>query len=449
MNCERIYLPTATAIGVIVLSIFVASPNFRSVHPDRPTVYGGDALQEWLGSRLARTEPDRLYDQARAIQLQNDPQYVGYRTDPSKFFPMVYPPFYYVSLRPLSFLSALQAANLQLVAMGLAAMACFWLASRVPVAEAANRWLPWVLVAGAMFMPLVKSLCMAQKSAVVLFLFTASYALFRRHRLFMSGLAAGVLAFKPQLLLPTMVLMAWHRQWRWLAGCLTSLMGLATLCLPVGWQACGEYAQFIRHAGDYVHSGGYAMYASHSLRGFFELLLPFTMTAEWPIKGAQTAAWLAAFAVAWVVASEGRGNGRTWAGRESAERGGVAENSRPVRGEHEEPADILFATACLVTPLVSPHFYTYDLTMLLLPMFLMWKASYTAPGWQSLRWQALLLYVGCMISEPIASRFGVQISVLILVEVLVWLYWVLPTRVASASAISKTRWTAHGFARQG
>ena len=109
MRIASTWLPPAALI-VVTWAILLWSPNFRWTDEVRARSFGGDALQEWLGSSVARNDPDRLYDLDTIIALQHDADFVGYRFQSDAYFPMVYPPFYYVALRPLSYGSARQAA---------------------------------------------------------------------------------------------------------------------------------------------------------------------------------------------------------------------------------------------------------------------------------------------------------------------------------------------------
>ena len=106
---------------------------------------------------------------------------------------------------------------------------------------------------------------------------------------------------------------------------------------------------------------------------------------------------------------------------------------RPSRdGDSEVGVDFWFAAMVLATPLASPHFYTYDLAILILPMFLLWNLGLRDAKYRSLGWLAGMLYVGGACSVPVAKATGIQVSVLLMAGSLGWLYWLLNYGSASS-----------------
>ena len=85
--------------------------------------------------------------------------------------------------------------------------------------------------------------------------------------------------------------------------------------------------------------------------------------------------------------------------------------------------EIQFSALILVTVLLSPHLFTYDLTVLLLPMFLLARqiatGHITSPHRQRLIWLLILLYAVPGISVMVAASIGLQLTVPVMVALLV------------------------------
>jgi hypothetical protein len=396
MNSHRSRLPLIALI-LVTLAIVAWSPNFSWNEGVRARAFGGDALQEWLGSWVARCVPERLYDLDYIIARQHDGEFIGYEFESDAYFPMVYPPFYYVALRPLSYGSPRMAAYLLLIGAAFCVAATVRCLARTSKPARAAPYLPAVLTLGVMYVPLLESLCTAQKSAMVLLIFTMTYYLYRIDRRLAAGIVAALLGFKPQLALVTIAVFLWRRDWRFLAGITIGGCALLALCLPVGVETCWDYVTFARSAGEYTQTGGYDLTKSHSLHGFFALLLPpgARRVATW-------GTWIGLAIVAFFLTRICK------APTDDTER--------------DVSVDMMFAAIVLATPLASPHFYTYDLAILILPMFLLWNLSLRQPKYHWLGWVAGLLYLGSTVSVIGAKTTGVQLSVVLMMGSLCWLY---------------------------
>ena len=79
-----------------------------------------------------------------------------------------------------------------------------------------------------------------------------------------------------------------------------------------------------------------------------------------------------------------------------------------------------FAAMVVATVLVSPHFYTYDLTILLLPLAICGLSEEVAQkiNRRVMYWVCIAVLFGASAYGVIATKYGFQISTLIL---LVWL----------------------------
>lgn len=405
----RPWLVPTLAATALVASIYFVSPNYRWESSDRTSSdresgvrqgpYAGDFLQEWLGGRVVlQGDRGRLYDPAYAKALQHDRQFVGFEYDSKKYLPLVYPPFYFAAVSPLSRLPYRTAAWIWSVLM------CAAFAGGIAIAvkyghrgrNAAPAWAWWAIPTAAMFAPLLESLNSGQKGTVCLLLLSATFTLLSRKRPLAAGLIFGLLAFKPQLVLVIAIAMLLKRQWPFVAGGAICGVALLAASLAVGGETCLQYLEFSTGAADYIQTAGYDLAESHCLYGFFSLLLPSIP--------AKVATIVVGAAVALLLGAILRG---------------------PV--DYTSPRfELQFSAMTIATVLFSPHLYTYDLTILLLPLFLIGRRLIADNLWtrqrQSLAALVAAIYLTSALSPRIAAATGVQLSTLLLVATLVAIY---------------------------
>ena len=245
------------------------------------------------GGYIVRTgDYSRFYDVKYAIALQHDPDLVGFEWKSSEYLPIVYPPFYYLLVCPLSRLPIHAAAWLwgMLMSAGLAGVVMLiahvsykntgclagWLEGRtsaLPTKKIWREFAPWLLPLAMFFQPLMENLVSSQKGTVCLLILTSTLATRFGSRPFTAGLVFGLLAFKPQLTLVIAFSMLFKRQWRFVGGGATTGLLLVALSLVLGTDVCYQYFQFSTGMADYIYSNGYDITKSHCLYGFFALLL--------------------------------------------------------------------------------------------------------------------------------------------------------------------------------
>ena len=396
--------------GLVVAVALAASPNYQwqSV---RESPFAGDFLQEWLGGRLLLAgERERFYDTAHAQQVQHDPAVVGFAWDENQYLPLVYPPFWYAAVSPLALLPFHAAAWLWAGLMIGSLAASVLLLQRAEgalnlfsenvtrLARHAACWLPLLCV---LFTPVLESLTSGQKGTLCLLLFAATYLLLVRGKSFTAGMVFGLLLFKPQLALIVGLALLAKRQWRFTAGAGATAAALALVSLALGRAMCLDYAAFALGTADYAQTAGYDLEKSHCLAGFFALLFGGAGMAS------RTATWIAAAAVLVLVA-------------------------RSLRGPLEPGTprfDRQFSGLVVATLLLSPHLFTYDLAVLLLPLWLMAAELLALPAAERRRqgsWALLLaaLFVLPGISPGLAAATGVQLTVPLLLAFL----WALSRR---------------------
>ena len=400
----------------VVVAIYIASPNFRWQPGPTASPYAGDFIHDWIGAYIMTNAPrERLYDLEFAQQVQHDVGIVGYEWNSDKYFPLVYPPFYYVLVQPLAWLSFSHAVWL----WGAGMIGCLFTAIGLLIRHArlswsdgqeAMRWLsvlPWVLPAALLYTPIVESLSSSQKGTICLLIFVATFYLLRSERPFRAGLVFGCMAFKPQLALVLGLALLWKRQWQFVVGAATTLVVLILVTLALGASVCADYWEFSRKASTYVQTAGYDLTESHCLYGFFSLLF-----GDQNLKYTQ----LAMLTVGCMV---------------------VALLGRLLQGPFDTSSprfEWQFSGMVVASVLLSPHLFTYDLSILFIPIFLIsgaWCMRRSADLILPLA-LSLALYVTPHLSMFVAAHTRVQVTILLMIGLL----FALAGRVHQVSSVS-------------
>lgn len=205
--------------------------------------------------------------------------------------------------------------------------------------------------AGAwLFAPVLLNLIQGQDSVLLLLLLTLTFAALKRERPLLAGALLACGLFKFHLVLPIAAVALFAKRWRLLAGFAAVGILLALVSAAIsGWGWFVAYAQFL------VEMSGLPLAGIHpkemaNLRGLIALLLP---ASAWTPLTAASSLLILGCAI--------------W----NSNRAGT---------------DLSFANAVMAATLVSYHLSPHDLSLLLLPMALLWRQSSTAslPEW--LRW---------------------------------------------------------------
>ncbi len=429
------WFPLLLATG-IVIAAFAFSPNFHFADDRAEGPYAGDFLQEWLGGYMVRSgDYDRFYDPEYACDLQHNPQLVGFAFPDDRYLPIVYPPFYYLLISPLSLLTLRAAAWVWAVLM----VACFavtaaglrrYAARRLgpnpprdlcaappcPTARHPDRGsilaiLPWLLPVAVLYQPLVEGLTSNQKGTVCLLLLTLTFLQLNRGRPLAAGLVFGLLAFKPQLTLVMGAAMLFKRQWWFLLGGIITGVVLTGLSLVTGVDVCRQYIEFATGAADYMGTAGYALEKSHCLYGLFVLLFGDTG----PL--ARVLTLVAGVGVIYLVARLLR---------------------CPIRPGTSLMA-VQFSGLVVATVLLSPHLMTYDLTVLLLPMFLTLVELCRDKRWPATgRWWLVALLVLLFVLPGLSVRIAALTHVQLTVPVFAAFLFVLSRTIRQEPATNET-----------
>ncbi len=396
---RRPMLRNCLAAGIAVVFILcmpLFAPNFKTDRdPGRDGPLPGDFAQEYLGAYII-VHGDHLlfYDLQYASSLQHDPGIMGMVISEKDFLPMIYPPFYYFLIAPLAWLPFLMAAVVWLIIMAGSLGLTVWLLARA-YPEHPALW-TWGLAGAFFFVPLLEDLASGQKATLALLILTATFLLLDRGRPLLAGLVFGLLAFKPQLTLVVGFAMLIKLQGRFLFGGTITGAFLVGLSLFVGLDVCGQYLQLSQNMAEYIDRAGFKMEKMHCWYGFWKLLL-----SGQPLAVVQIATGVCSLATIAVLAR------LLW---------GPIAYGRPAFARQ-------FAGMIIATVLLSPHLLTYDLTILLLPLFLLLHLLLThADALQGRQgqviWGLVLLYVAAGVSPALARLTHVQVTVLILFALL-------------------------------
>jgi hypothetical protein len=296
------------------------------------------------------------------------------------------------------------------------------------------RWYPpfqdqtWLLMIGmVLFAPAITSLAMGQKGTLMLLLFAATFLLLFRGRRFSAGLVFGLVAVKPQLALAIGLTMLLKREFHFVSGCLITITALLLASFLIEPQWMSDYLQLVLKLGEYVAISGYQLHDSHSLWAALKNLVPTQMS--WAVLPLLI---LSSLGVLTLV-----GQGLDW--------------TRPLEPQSEHFSG-QFSILVLATVLISPHCYTYDLTILLLPLALIIIGNYgptkvsedgTTTSLEPLdskqmepysgvaRKLALALFVVSGLLPSINLKSGIPVGTMVILALLVELCW--PTRLPQST----------------
>ena len=341
---------------------------------------GADHVQYYVVGRLvAEGRSDLIYDVPTMTAMQKE---VG-GDHWEGVLPFRYPPFYALCYSPTSKLPYV-ASWLVWTALSLLAL----VVAGFSLGGADKKsWFLWALC----FYPVFAAISFGQNSLFSLAFLAVTFALLKRGQLFLAGMVAGLLLFKPQLLVGVGLLWTLdvRRSWRSLLGVATTgvlLLVATALFIPdAGRRFVEDFGPILR-----MHSAG-TMHQLHSTQGFWVLLLPGHAEAAKLLSAVCSLFGVAALVVVW--------------------------------RRFREDVSIAFAVAVLLTLWISPYAMIYDWSILLIPATLLWRH---VPA-ERPRWRVLFaaLWLVSFVSGPLVRGqekvlpFAVQISVPVLAAVAV------------------------------
>ena len=386
-------------VGPIVLAAIVLlfSPNFDSTKTVRTSPLGSDFLQDWIGAKIV-TSPNRhlLYDSSHSQALQHDQNVVGFQWPQEMYYPMVYPPFFYSLLRPLAQLPYFGAICCWVGLLGISLSATFALLRNFGPTR--NHYGKFVF-ASLVYAPLLLSFNMAHKSVFLLLIFTASFVLMHDRKPLSAGMAFGLLAFKPHLGLLLGFALLIKGQWKFVLGSLITVSLLIMASLACGLDLCWDFLQQSLAASDYINHGGYRLEEAVNLNAAAQNLLG---NSSWMAQ--ILAGIVSIFVVAVLIVI--------------------------MQGRLEPTSDrfaVQYSALMFATPLLSPHFYIYDLTIMLLPMllFMLGLAGDGAADTKHARgkftmYTLAVFFFASGVFSSVAATTGIQLASVLLI-LLIWL----------------------------
>jgi hypothetical protein len=250
----------------------------------------------------------------------------------------------------------------------------------------ALRGCPGTIALAALGLPAFFHLLVwGQTSGLALFALTLMFLALKDEHRFAAGLAFGLLFFKPQLGLAGFVIFLLAGEWKILGGAaITSSAQLSIAWLMSGTLTMREYLASLWQIPATMYLLEPKPYQLHSLRGFWELLVPWSP--------AQSALYGISFVCVLMLAF------RAWQSTRSLE--------------------LRFSALLVATVLAAPHLTIYDL-VILAPIFLLlveWSAA-SAISAAGLRVLLYLCFVLPLIG-PLARWTHVQLTVVVMFALL-------------------------------
>ena len=339
LRTGRLSYGALIVVPIILFLIIVSfAPNFVTTDSVRHDPLGGDFLQEYAGGVLFRdaSQNNQLYNVDVCREIQHDANLLGFQWEESRFFPMVYPPFYYAAVSPLSTLEYLTATRVWLLLMTACLVASLLLLRRQLQLHTG------FLLLSCLAAPVLLSLTTGQKSTVLLLILTATWAAWRKDKPFAAGAIFGLIAFKPHLGIPVGLFMLARKQWSFVMGCYFTVGCLIVGSLATGFDICTDYFSVTMGFTDYVQSGGYHLEQGFSLWSAWQLSVSDPTTA----KILTTVSSLVILIGTIIV----------------LRRSDCHRTANRARG---------FSAMIIATVLLAPHLYAYDLAILVLPALLL------------------------------------------------------------------------------
>ncbi len=395
----------AAALALAVWSAWAASQlTGPGLLDSNGKIVGTDFLSFYTaGHFLVSGDGALLYDFSAQTAFQDG---LGARAQQRILFPFVNPPFAALLYAPYAFFAYFPA----LVLWWLTGLACLTAAlalMRRELGAAGHRLARWLAVALAFF-PTILWAMHGQNSPVSLLLTTGAFVALRRRKDGVAGILMGCQAYKPQLAIAPVVALVAARRWRALvAGAAAALGWVAagTLLFP---EATSAYRAFAPQLPNLLRQSPKA-WGIHSFFGASFLALdswwPFGATG---VTAILTVAALFGLGYVWVRLGWRPGT-RAW--------------------------DLAMAGTFAMALLVSPHLFTYDLTLLLLPLAIVWAHTRRAGGARDLDGGRVLAATAALYVLLVASSYLAQ------GQQLLTAYLGLPVTALQVSTVALAAWS--------
>jgi alpha-1,2-mannosyltransferase len=284
------------------------------------------------GKILLMGQSENLYDLTLAHQIQQP----LYGAPSENFNPYLNPPFYAWLFIPFAGIPYPWSPILWMASN----LGVFWLSMKLLTPHQSKRPFLWALT----WQPAFAAISFGQNAFLSLALFCMVYLLMKQERRFASGLVAGLLLYKPQLLLGLgfLWLLNLRKNWRAFMGVATTallLTGSSLLWMPEAVFVYIRYTQKI--AVNLMTVPGFPIWNAHSVQAFWLGLFPGSVN----------------LAVGLHIVCAAAGVWFFWTKRDI----------------FQENFTLGFCAAVCLTIWVTPYIMVYDWVLLLLPAVLFWQ----------------------------------------------------------------------------
>jgi hypothetical protein len=302
-----------------------------------PTFLGADFRAFYTGGTFVRIgRSELLYDVGAAAQFQADR--LG-ATGVSAWLSPPYLAWLFAPLSRLPFFAALAVETTVGIAFGAAALGL--------LARELGEKRPSMVWVVASYYPTLQWLVDGQLTSLWVLVFVAVFVFLRRGNDAAAGAALGCLALKPPLAIGLLAMLVGARRVRALVAAAFSAgvwIAIGYVTLPHAMQA---YVDYLVELGAFLRSDGYPTAGLHGLWQVGHLLLDaVSVRIATAIGAILTALALSAIAVLW---------------------------ARSPWDPKSAPWDRRMAATLVLATLASPHLFGYDLMLLLVPFFIVWR----------------------------------------------------------------------------
>ena len=403
---KRLWL-AAAGIAIFIATVWTVHA-LVSRHETREPGFGLDFIAFYTAGTFTREgRLGDLYNLEAVHQFQRELATANHFDLGRAYGPWWNPPFYALVFEPLALLPYWTASAVWIgFNLFCFALACVLLCRLLPEKSPRHvrALIPVLTILSA---PFILAISHAQNTCTSLLLLTLTVTLWRSRRAFLAGLVGGLMFYKPQVAAVLAIVLAIDLGWRAIAGYAitgAALLALNLIALP------GTLTDYLQRLPRNVHSfqtGTAYPWEQHvTLKAFWRLLLQGHSLGN-TTKAVTILSSISALAIALLLLAAAV---RTRAATRSSEPPQITSSRR----------DRLIAATIVVTPLLMPFYFDYDLLLLSVPAVL-FAAGRTCCAQDRLpsadRWIVgawAILYVWQMVNADFGGKFHVNLSVLVL-----------------------------------
>jgi hypothetical protein len=365
----------AALLGLVVWGAYAFNIATPGLMDREGQLKGADFQHEYVLGNIARTHSgELLYDAPRqaalAHQLMHQP--------PSEVYLPVYGPQYSLVFLPFAGLPYGWAAAAWMLTSALIYAICCWLLLRgfPHLRDHATT----ILILAASFPGFFYLIASGQNSILALIVFTTASFCLQQKRMFLAGMALGLLMYKPQFGVMAAMLFLVTLEWKVIAGALLTGCGqLAAGAFYYGRSVLTGYFSGLVHINQNASALEPHLDRMHSLRSFWQLLVPW--------HGPSTLLYVVSALPIMVITV------KCW--------------------KSNAPFELRYAIFLLGSALVDPHLTDYDLVMLVPALLAIGEFVLLAPESPERDAARLLTYAGFVLPlfGPMLRVVHLQLSV--------------------------------------